>query len=509
MIGHGGKKKDWDEASAALWQSVAASASVAELSAIAASRRQVDEPDGPLTLQRTLSSGQLILLGIGAIVGAGIFVSTGTVAAVYAGPAIVISFVLAGLGCLCAGLCYAEFAAMLPASGSAYSYVFAAFGRVPAWLIGWCLLLEYLMAAANVAVGWSGYAQGFLSSLGLQLPMALSASPLAIDARGAVILSGAWINVPAVLILGGIALLLSRGVRLTVGVNTALVTLKLAILALFVTCGAFFIDPANWSPFLPPNLGHFGEFGWSGVVRGAGVIFYAYLGFDTVSTAARETRNPQLSLPIAIIGSLLICTVVYILFALVLTGIAPYRILHVANPISAALAHAGDRLLFLKVAVEIAALVGLTSVMLVLLYGQSRILYAMAQDGLVPSKLGRIAASSHAPQLAIVSGAAIAILAAGWLPMDVLAELISIGTLCAFIFVCIAVLVLRVRRPDLRRPFRVPAVWAIAPAGVAICGYLVAGLPAGTWMRFGAWTVLGLGFYAGYGRKRSSTAAVH
>ncbi len=487
-------------------QSTAASANAAERPAVAASQRQVDEPDGQLTLQRTLGSGQLILLGIGAIVGAGIFVSTGTVAALYAGPAIVISFVLAGLGCLCAGLCYAEFAAMLPASGSAYSYVLAAFGRVPAWLIGWCLLLEYLMAAANVAVGWSGYAQGFLSSLGLHFPQVIGASPLSIDAHGAIALSGSWFNIPAVLVLGGLALLLSRGVRLTVGVNTALVAIKLAILALFIACGAFFIDLKNWSPFLPPNLGHFGEFGWSGVVRGAGVIFYAYLGFDTVSTAARETRNPQRNLPIGIIGSLLICTAIYILFALVLTGIAPYRILHVANPISAALAHAGNQLLFLKVAVEVAALVGLTSVMLMLLYGQSRILYAMAQDGLVPGKIGLIAPSSHAPQLAIVSGAAIAILAAGWLPMDVLAELISIGTLCAFIFVCIAVLVLRVRRPALRRPFSVPAVWAIAPAGVAICGYLIAGLPAGTWIRFGAWTILGLVIYAAYGRRRLSTA---
>ena len=464
---------------------------------------QAAERDGPGTLQRTLTASQLILLGVGAIIGAGIFVATGTVAAADAGPAIVLSFLIAAAGCLCAGLCYAEFAALVPVAGSAYSYVYATFGRLAGWMIGWCLLLEYSMAGANVAVGWSAYLSGLVRSLGISLPVQLTTPPF-IRTAGHLASSGATFNAPAFLLVLTLAALLLGGVRLSVRTNAALVLVKLVIIVLFIVCGAWYVDSQNWHPFIPPNAGHFGEFGWSGVIRGAGAIFYAYLGFDAVSTAARESRDPQRTVPRGIIGALALCTVLYIAFSLVLTGLAPYQVLGVPNPASVALDYAGPQLHFLKVAVEIGAVLGLTSVVLALLYGQSRILYAMSRDRVVPSLFGRIGARSAIPYASVLGSGIVAATAAGFLPTEVLGEMISIGTLSAFVVVCAGVLVLRVRRPDLARPFRTPAAPLVCTAGILICGYLMAALPAETWRRFLIWLAAGAAIYVIYGRRRAA-----
>lgn len=469
--------------------------------------RQAEECDGPQTLQRALSGNQLVLLGIGAIIGAGIFVATGNVAAHNAGPAIVFSFLIAASACLCAGLCYAEFAAMVPVSGSAYSYVSATFGRAAGWLIGWCLVLEYLMAAATVAVGWSAYFSSLLHSLGLALPSVIASPPFARTASAALTRTDAVLNLPAAVLLTALTISLLFGLKLSVRMNAILVAVKLTVVGLFVVCGIWFVDVSHWRPFIPPNTGEFGAFGWSGILRGAGVIFYAYLGFDIVSTAARETRDPQRNMPRGIIGSLAICTTIYIVFALVLTGLAPYTALGVPNPTSAALEYAGPRLYFLKLAVELGAVVGLTSVVLVLLYGQSRVLYAMARDGVIPAILGRIAGGSHAPYAAVLVSGTVAILCAAFLPAEVLGELVSIGTLTAFVFVCAGVLVLRIRRPDLSRPFRTPAAPVVCSAGILICGYLMISLPAGTWLRFLGWVAIGAAIYALYGRRHMSRQA--
>lgn len=476
---------------------------------LARAQRSATERDDAHTLQRLLSGPQLIVLGIGAIVGAGIFVSTGLVAAEHTGPAIVYSFVLAGLGCLCAALCYAEFAALVPVSGSAYSYVSAAFGQGCGWVIGWCLILEYLMAAANVAVGWSGYFGSLLGSVGIAIPSGWSSPTFVVSAARGLTRTGAVVNLPAVAVLAVLAVLLNRGLRLSVRTSTVLVAIKLTVIGLFVVFGAAYVVPANWRPFVPPNDGTFGAFGWSGVLRGAGMIFYAYLGFDTVAAAARETRNPQRAVPVGLLGSLLACTLIYIAFALVLTGLAPYRALAAPNPVSVALGYAGPQLYFLKLAVEIGAVVGLTSVVLVLLYAQSRVIYAMAQDRLLPRAFCRIDPATRSPSVAVVVCGVVAAIAAGLFSIDVLSELISMGTLCAFVFVCASVLYLRITRPALGRPFRVPLAPLVCGLGVAICGYLMLGMPAGTWWRFLAWLVIGAAIYLLYGRRAAGGPRVH
>jgi basic amino acid/polyamine antiporter, APA family len=456
------------------------------------------ESDGKSTLQRTLGTRQLVFLGVGAIIGAGIFVATGTVAAEHTGPAVVYSFILAAVACLLAGLCYAEFAAFVPEAGSAYTYVTVAFGPGAGWMIGWCLMLEYLMAIANVAVGWSGYVRALLHSFGWTIPPYLCTPSFAVSVSGELVRTGAIFNAPAVFLLVTITYLLTRGATLSVRTNTLLVAVKLVVITLFIVWGAFYVNPANWKPFLPDNTGEIGNYGWSGVLRGAGVVFYAYLGFDTVSTAARETLHPQRSMPIAIIGSLLLCTAIYIGFSLVLTGLAPYRLLAAPNPVSVALEYAGPRLFFLKLSVEIGAIVGLTSVVLVLLFGQSRILYAMSRDGVLPSIFNRINQRTHAPYAAVIGSGSIAILAAGFFPVEVLGELISIGTLCAFVFVCAGVLYLRITRPHLVRPFRTPFAPVVCTSGVIVCCYLMYVLSWATWRRFIAWSAIGMAIYLLY-----------
>ena len=460
-----------------------------------------------LGLQRTLGAWDLVCLGVGAIIGAGIFVVTGMVAALHAGPAVILSFVVAGLACLCAALCYAEFAAMVPVAGSAYTYTYLTFGRVTAWLVGWCLVLEYLMAASSVAVGWAGYLTGLLQPFGLRLPEVISAPLLARVGFGQLAFTGSAFNIYPVLLVLLLAALLMRGVKFSVRIMTTLVVVKLAILGLFIVVGVFYIDPGNWRPFLPANTGHYGDFGWSGVLRGAGLVFYAFLGFDTVSTAAREARDPQKNMPIGIIGSLLVCTAVYVAFSAVLTGLAKYSILNVPNPASVALAQAGARLLPLKILVEVGVVLGLIAVVLVLLYGQSRILYALARDGLFPAAFRKIGVRSKGPYLAVIASGAGAGLLAGLLPIDVLGELVSIGTLFAFSMVCAAVLIMRIRKPDMIRPFRVPCAPFVCVAGILICVYLMLGLPARTWWNFLGWLVAGCLIYVAFGRRGGNVEA--
>jgi APA family basic amino acid/polyamine antiporter len=392
---------------------------------------------------------------------------------------------------------------MIPVSGSAYSYVYAAFGPFAGWMVGWCLILEYLMGAACVAVAWSGYTTGLLRTFGIKISPLLTSSPFSVSSAGSLHRTGAAFNALAVVVLVFLTALVARGARASVKLNTVLVSVKLIVIALFVVVGACFVNLQNWQPFLPANTGDFGSFGWSGVLRGAGAAFYAFLGFDMVSTAARETRNPQRAMPVGIIGSLLACTVVYIAFGLVLTGIAPYRSLGGADPVGAALDHASPLLRPLKIAVELGAIVGLTSAVLITLFGLSRILFAMSRDRLVPEAFGRVGARSNTPRLAVITCGLVTAVAAGLFPIEALAQLISIGTLAAFAFVCSGVLFLRIARPELDRPFRIPFATFVCAAGALICVALSLALPAATWWRFALWTTAGAGIFAVYGRRRN------
>ena len=450
------------------------------------------------TLNRHLGPWTLTALGIGAVIGGGIFVITGTAAARFAGPAIVISFVISGIGCLFAGLCYAEFAAMYPVAGSAYSYSYAALGRSTAWFVGWNLVLEYLVSAAAVAVGWSGYFVGLLKSVGIVLAPTLTSAPLTFSATQGLVLTGALINLPAMGLIVLLSVFLITGVRETARANALMVAIKIAVVLLVIVFGASHIKVAYWHPFIPPNTGRFGNFGWSGIIAAAGLVFFAYIGFDAVSVAAQEARNPQRDLPTGILASLLICTVLYILMALVLTGLASYRTLDVADPVSFAVSRIPS-LRWLSDVVEIGATVGLASVAFVGLYGQSRIFYSMARDGFLPPAFCRVHPRLHTPLIGTIMTGAIAALLAGLFPIGVLSELVSIGTLCAFSVVCIGVMLLRVREPNASRPFRTPFVWVVAPAVLLICLTMMYGLPAATWIRLGVWTAIGFAIYFGYG----------
>ena len=465
------------------------------------------EAEANAGLKRALGPWHLTALGIGAVIGAGIFVITGTAAAQYAGPAIIISFVIAAVGCLFAGLCYAELAAMIPQSGSAYTYAYASFGRFAAWVIGWDLALEYGVAGGAVSVGWADYFSAFMRDIGLPLPVALSSAPVALGPHGDLVLTGAFINLPAVGIIVFLSALLMIGIRESAGVNNLMVLLKVGIIVLIVLFGLPLIKMENLTPFIPANTGKFGEFGWTGILRASGVIFFAYIGFDGVSVAAQESRNPQRDLPIGILGSLAICTVLYILMAVTMTGLAPYRTLNVANPVSVAISAGGPTLAWLGPLVNVAAITGLSTVILVSLYGQTRIFYAMSRDGLLPPLFSKLSPRFATPISGTLVTFAFVAFLGGVFPIDILGELVSIGTLLAFVLVCIGVIVLRYTKPNAKRPFVTPFSPAVPLLGVLVCGTMMAGLPGDTWIRLAVWFLIGLVIYALYGVRHATVRA--
>jgi APA family basic amino acid/polyamine antiporter len=426
-------------------------------------------------LKRTLSAMNLISLGIGCIIGAGIFVMTGQAAAQYAGPAIIISFVIAGLCCTFAAICYAELSSMLPVSGSAYSYAYASVGELLAWGMGLLLLLEYGVAASTVAVGWSGYVVSFLANFGIVIPKSLTTPTLQIINDGHDLLFTGGFNLPALLGVLMMTMLLIIGVKESATINNLIVFIKVSVVLLFIVMGAQYIDPANWHPFIPEPTpeNNFG-YGWNGILRGAGIVFFAYVGFEAVSTAAQEAKNPQRDVPIGILGSLFVCTVLYMAVAAVLTGIVPYSTLNVADPIAKAVDAIG--LPWLSFIVKIGAIAGLTSVMMVLMYGQTRVFYTMAKDGLMPQIFSAVHHKYQTPWVnTIVVGLVIGLIAATT-PIDILGDLVSLGTLTAFAIICFTVLYLRKVEPNLERPFRVPFTPYFPILGMIFCGYLIYGL---------------------------------
>ena len=468
---------------------------------------------GERTLSRVLGPGQLIMLGVGAIIGTGIFVLTGQAAAANAGPAIVLSMVLAGLTSVLAALCYSEFASSVPVAGSAYTYAYATLGEFVAWVIGWDLILEYALGAATVAVGWSGNLVTLLHQVGLGFPAAFSAAPgTVVQVAGGDPVTAVF-NVPAVLITIAVTALLLIGVSESATVNAVIVIVKVAVVLIVIGVGACFVDPAHWHPFIPPNTGAFGEFGWSGVLRGAGVIFFAYIGFDAVSTSAQEARNPQRDMPRGILGSLAICTVLFVLVSGVMVGIVPYRqMLNEPAPLVVAVEAAAQRaagtawqgpLGVVKVLVTVGALAALSSVMVVMMLAQPRIFLAMSKDGLLPGWAGRIHPRYKTPHVStIVTGVAVA-LASGLTPIGTLGQLVSIGTLMAFVIVSIGIIVLRRTRPDLPRPFRMPLVPLLPALSALVALALMLGLPRATWERLLVWMAIGVVFYGVYGTRKS------
>jgi len=465
---------------------------------------------GEHSLKRVLGPINLVTLGIGAIIGTGIFVLTGQAAAQYTGPAIVLSMVLAGVASGLAGLCYAEFASTVPIAGSAYTYGYATLGEFFAWVIGWDLILEYALGAATVAVGWSGHLTSFLHDFfGISIPAAFAAAPCTlINVAGCS--PEAIINLPAVFITVAVTVLIVIGIRESANVNSVIVIIKVAVVIVVILGGAAFVNAANWSPLVPPNTGVFGEYGWSGVLRGAGVIFFAYIGFDAVSVAAQEAKNPQKDMPIGILGSLVVCTILYILVSGVMVGLVPYKdMLGSAAPMvvairAAEVASGGSALLHsMTMLVELGAIAGLSSVMVVMMMAQPRIFYSMANDGLLPPFAKKIHPRFRTPHItSIITGVVVAI-AAGFTPIGALGELVSIGTLLAFVIVSAGVIILRRRRPDLDRPFKVPFVPLVPILSIVVCLGLMAGLPGETWLRLVIWMAIGLAVYFFYGYSHS------
>jgi APA family basic amino acid/polyamine antiporter len=495
---------------------------------------------GENSLKRSLGPVSLVSLGVGAIIGAGIFVLTGSAAAQYAGPAIVFSFILAGLGCVFAGLCYAEFASLIPIAGSAYTYGYATLGELFAWIIGWDLILEYAFGAATVASGWSGYFTSLLQDFGIYIPPSLMATPgadLALykghwqlvsnlkdmtSAAGVDIASlphatGVF-NLVAFVAICIVTTVLVIGIKESANLNNAIVMLKVSIVLVFIGVAGYFvlhhpeIASRNWHPFIPPNTGEYGHYGWSGIARGAGVIFFAYIGFDAVSTAAQETKNPQRDMPIGILGSLIICTVLYIAVSGLLTGVVSYTALNVGDPVAVGIDATGVGWAFTvgshlirvsSLLVKLGAVAGLGSVMLVMLLGQSRVFFSMAHDGLLPKWAGKIHHRFRTPYISTMFVGICVAIVASVIPISILGELVSIGTLLAFVIVCAGVWMLRRKRPDLQRPFRTPLVPLVPILGIAVSLFLMASLPLSTWYRLIVWLVLGMIIYFGYSRSHS------
>ncbi|MHA3819044.1 amino acid permease [Pseudomonas sp. MAHUQ-55] len=441
----------------------------------------------PGGLKKVLGPFDLVLIGIGAIVGTGIFVLTGT-GALTAGPALTISFVIAAMACAFAALCYAEFASSVPVAGSIYTYSYATLGELVAWIIGWDLMLEYGLASSAVSVGWSGYFQSLLSGFGISLPVELTAAP------GSVPGVETWINLPALLIMIGLTAMLSFGIRESARINNLMVAIKIAVVLLFIVVGANHVQPANWQPFAP--------FGYSGVFSAAALVFFAFIGFDAVSSAAEEVKRPDRDLPIGIIGSLAVCAILYVAVSMIMTGIVPYQeFLGVDHPVSLALQRANEN--WFAGFIDLGAILGMTTVILVMAYGQTRIIFAMSRDGLLPQRLSSVHPGFGTPFFATWMVGIVFGLVAALVPLNVLAELINIGTLAAFCLIAVAVMVLRKSRPDLPRAFRCPAVPVVPLLAIGFCLTLMTFLQAATWIAFGAWLVIGLAVYFAYARKRS------
>jgi APA family basic amino acid/polyamine antiporter len=478
--------------------------SVFRTKSVERSMRETDEPGH--SLRRELTALDLTVFGVGVIVGTGIFVLTGEVAKESSGPAVALSFVAAGIACALAALCYAEFASTVPVAGSAYTFSYATIGELPAWIIGWDLMLELALGAATVAVGWSGYAKILLDDMGIHLPTS-------------VVGEDASFNVPAMLIVLAVTALLVTGVKISSRVNAVIVAIKIAVVLFVIVAGLFFIKGANYHPFVPkaessPDL-HGGKapliqvlfgytpstFGWAGIIAGAAIVFFAFIGFDVVATAAEETKKPKRDLPIGIIASLLICTVLYVAVSLVVTGMQNYRHLSVDAPLAEAFKSVGHP--GFATIISVGALAGLTTVVLILMLGQSRVFFAMSRDGLLPSWLAQVHPRFGTPyRVTIIIGVVVALIA-GLVPLSALAELVNIGTLFAFIVVSIGVVVLRRTHPDLPRSFRVPASPVVPFLAVLACGYLMLNLPVETWLRFVIWMIIGFVVYFLYGRGHS------
>ncbi len=492
---------------------------------------QESQESGEHSLKRALGPVNLITLGIGAIIGAGIFVLTGSAAANYAGPAIVLSFVLAGTACLFAGLCYAEFASLIPIAGSAYTYGYATLGELFAWIIGWDLILEYAFGAATVSSGWSGYFLSLMNDLGVHIPPALSAAPgtmlvqmpngnwehlsrmqNTISAMGLDPASlpqmAASFNLVAFLAILAVTTILVIGIKESANFNSAIVIVKVGIVLVFIAIAGTYVlqNPektisVNWKNFIPPNTGEWGSYGWSGIACAASVIFFAYIGFDAVSTAAQEAKNPQKDMPIGIMGSLLICTVLYILVSGILTAIVPYSSLNVAEPVAVGIDATGVK--WGSYLVKVGAIFGLGTVMLVMLLGQSRVFFSMSRDGLLPQWAGKVHPKFRTPYISSITVGIFVAFFGALLPINILGELVSIGTLLAFVIVCAGVWVLRKRRPDLNRPFKTPWVPFVPIMGIVISSLLMLSLPFDTWLRLIVWLVIGLVIYFTYGRYHS------
>ena len=463
--------------------------------------RVMRESERENQLRRTLGPFSLIALGVGAVIGAGIFTLTGVAAANFAGPAIVISFVLAAIGCVFAGLCYSEFSTMIPIAGSAYTYAYATMGELIAWIIGWDVVLEYCVGAATVAIGWAQTLVALLHTFGIDLPAKFIASPFQpIRLADGTPVHGI-INLPAVFVVVIVSVILISGIRESAGINTIIVFLKVSVVVTFIAIGWKYISPANHTPFIPANTGHFGNFGWSGIVSGAGVIFFAYIGFDAVSTAAQEAKNPKRDMPLGIIGSLLVCTVLFILYSYVLTGVVNYKELNVAAPLSIALLRIP--IPWLSVAMNLAVLAGLTSVMLVMLLGQSRVFYSMSRDGLLPKLFSSVHPKFRTPWRCNLVLMLFVGLFAAFAPIAVVGEMTSIGTLFAFVIVCAGILIMRRTQPFIPRPFKTPWVPLIPILGIITNLFLMSGLGWSNWARLIVWLAIGLVIYFSYSRKHS------
>ena len=463
--------------------------------------RILAESEGEHALKRTLGPVQLVALGIGAIIGAGLFSLTGIAAANHAGPAVVLSFAIAAVGCAFAGLCYSEFSTMIPIAGSAYTYSYATMGELLAWIIGWDLVLEYAVGASTVAVSWSGYVASFFHDFGIDLPPRLLRSPFeTITLADGSVVHGLF-NLPAIIVVAVISLLLIVGIQESARVNAVIVLLKVSVVIVFIIFGWAYRNPANYEPFIPAATGNWGEFGWGGVVRGAGIVFFAFIGFDAVSTAAQETKKPQRDMPIGIIGSLTVCTLLYVLFAHVLTGIVYYKEMNNAAPVATAVDRTG--LAWLGTSIKLAIIAGYTSVILVMLLGQSRVFYSMSRDGLLPRMFSDIHPRFRTPWRSNLLFMVFVGLFAAFAPIQIVGEMTSIGTLFAFVLVCIGIIVMRRTHPETPRPFKTPLVPVVPILGVLANAYLIYHLGAENWLRLFVWLAIGLAIYFGYSRHHS------